>query len=93
MHIVYEKSQKSSDKKKSCGTSKDWEEAWKSRYRREEEILLKTKANSSKVKTRGLDSIHRYLETLVVADKKFMEHHRNTDYEMYILTIMNMASK
>lgn len=43
------------------------------------------------VTTRGLESVQRYLEVLVVADKSFLTHHKGTDYETYILTIMNMV--
>lgn len=43
------------------------------------------------VSIRGMESVHRYLETLIVCDKKFLEYHKNTDYESYVLTIMNMV--
>lgn len=50
-------------------------------------------ASSSQYKKRGeYESKHRYLETLVVVDKKFLDYHKDRDHETYIMTIMNMAS-
>lgn len=40
----------------------------------------------------GTHSIHRFIEIGLVADKKFLEFHKNTDYEKYLLTIMNVVS-
>lgn len=45
------------------------------------------------MRSRGLISEHRYLETMVVADKKFIEYHKKRDMETYILTVMNMVSE
>lgn len=59
---------------------------WKQRFR--EQFL---KANKKNVKVRGTTSEHRYLETMIVADKKFMQYHKQRDLETYILTIMNMV--
>jgi len=39
-----------------------------------------------------LYSIHRYVEIGVVADRRFLDFHNNTDYEQYLLTIMNMVA-
>lgn len=74
-------------KRHTCGTKDNWEDVWKDRFR---EQLLKN--GDKNVKARGMTSEHRYLETMVVADKKFIQYHKNTDLETYILTIMNMVS-
>lgn len=87
LHIVYKPHPISEQiKRRKCGTPDNWEDAWKERFR---ELLLK---DSKKVKVRGLTSEHRYLEVLVVADKKFIEFHKSRDRETYILTVMNMVS-
>lgn len=61
-------------------------DAWKKRFY--DEYTNNEKYNIS---TRGLESAHRYLEICVVADKAFITYHKGTDYETYILTIMNMV--
>lgn len=88
LHVIYKNgnARDGNVKERRCGTFKNWEDSWRERFRYEFAIR-----NGTKLK-RGLVSTHRYLETLVVADKKFLEHHKNTDYESYILTIMNMVS-
>lgn len=40
----------------------------------------------------GTHSIHRYIEIGLIADRRFLDFHNNTDYEQYLLTIMNMVS-
>lgn len=40
----------------------------------------------------GTHSIHRYIELGVIADKKFLDYHKGTNYEQYLLTVMNMVS-
>lgn len=40
----------------------------------------------------GTHSIHRFIELGVVADRKFLDFHQGTDYEKYLLTIMNMVA-
>lgn len=40
----------------------------------------------------GTHSIHRYMEIGLIADRRFLDFHNNTDYEQYLLTIMNMVS-
>ncbi|KAJ8921346.1 hypothetical protein NQ315_002961 [Exocentrus adspersus] len=86
LHLVYKADQ---DLEKHhppirCGTSENWEEAWKDAFR---EKLLKGEREE-----RGTTSEHRYLETLIVADKKFLDHHKGRDVDLYIMTIMNMVS-
>lgn len=87
LHIVYEANPDSTSARRSCGTSDNWEEIWKDRFR---EQLLKGKDKN--LKPRGTTSEHRFLEVMVVADKKFMNYHKNRDLETYILTLMNMVS-
>jgi hypothetical protein len=79
-HVVYPRSAR---KHKTCGTG-GWEEGWGERLRWERQI--------GNVMRQTTSSEHRYLELLVVADKRFLEYHNNTDVETYILTVMNMAS-
>lgn len=33
----------------------------------------------------------RYIETMVVCDKRFLEYHRDLNRERYILTVLNMV--
>ena len=40
----------------------------------------------------GTHSIHRYIEIGLVIDRRFLDYYKNTDYEKYILTVMNMVS-
>lgn len=42
--------------------------------------------------TPGTYSIHRYIEIGLVADRRFLDFHNHTDYEQYLLTVMNMVS-
>lgn len=89
LHVVYEKNPNLQQKTTYCGTNDEkWENIWKKRFK--DQILMENQHNISK---RGLTSVHRYLETLVVCDKKFLDHHKNTDYEQYVLTVMNMVIK
>lgn len=36
-------------------------------------------------------SLARYIEIMCVADRKFMQHHKNNDIEEYILATMNVV--
>ncbi|KAJ9585149.1 hypothetical protein L9F63_003040, partial [Diploptera punctata] len=97
LHMIYRKTHTPSEE--TCGT-KNWKEGWRDRIRHEygrrqgTMTNLKTddETNLSKLFRRTATSKHNYLEILVVADKHFLDYHNNTDYETYILTIMNMAS-
>ncbi|XP_046392172.1 A disintegrin and metalloproteinase with thrombospondin motifs 12-like [Ischnura elegans] len=71
-----------------CGTSGDWEKAWKERLTRQ--TLLHMEIQNSTTAKRST-SKHNFIETLIVADRKFIAFHKE-DSERYILTIMNMAS-
>lgn len=85
LHAIYEDNNNESNFA-SCGTRSNWVDSWRER-------LLDEYTNNERfnITTRGLESVQRYLETLVVADKKFLNHYKGTDYETYILTIMNMV--
>lgn len=86
LHMVYEESEAPHRISRLCGTTTNWADAWRERFRKRHANYVER--NDTK---RSYESKQRYLETLVVADKKFLEHHKNTDYETYILTIMNMV--
>ncbi|XP_021935392.1 A disintegrin and metalloproteinase with thrombospondin motifs 12-like [Zootermopsis nevadensis] len=80
LHVVHKRSV---SEHKTCGTG-GWEQGWRDRLRLEHRRVRAVNGTVS--------SKHRYLELLVVADRKFLNHHNHTDVENYILTIMNMAS-
>lgn len=89
LHIVYERDAKSKRKGTDamCGSKKhSWEQDWKNALMRK---YTETKHFVSK---RGLSSVQRYLELLVVCDKKFIKYHKFHDIETYVLTIINMVS-
>jgi ssRNA-specific RNase YbeY (16S rRNA maturation enzyme) len=69
-------------KQHSCGTT-DWEMGWEKAFNYHQKPHLRVKRSEVK---------HRFMEVLVVVDKKFLDHHKNDDPERYILTIMNMVS-
>ena len=54
---------------------------------------VKNKQTKRKRRSSSYESVHRYLEVLVVADKMFLDFHKDKDYENYILTTMNMVRK
>ncbi|XP_072392013.1 A disintegrin and metalloproteinase with thrombospondin motifs 12-like [Diabrotica undecimpunctata] len=87
LHMIHQSNSHVDARSAHCGTSADWEKAWKKRFR---DKLLKT--GQAVVGKRGTTSEHRYLEILVVCDKKFITHHKDKDMENYIMTIMNMVS-
>lgn len=85
LHVVHEpRPEMQKYERRTCGTTEDWEEAWKDSFR---DKMMK----EGKVEKRGTASEHRYLEVMIVADKKFIDHHKNKDVELYIMTIMNMV--
>nr|CAH7718635.1 unnamed protein product [Callosobruchus chinensis] len=87
LHMVYQRHPRidRSANNVKCGTDEDWESAWKKRFR--DKML-----HGGHVERRGTESIHRYLETLIVMDKKFLGHHKHRDVDTYVLTIMNMVA-
>ncbi|XP_008201012.2 A disintegrin and metalloproteinase with thrombospondin motifs 7 isoform X1 [Tribolium castaneum] len=85
LHIIYERYPQEGDLRTSqCGTSTNWEDAWRKRFFE--------KYSRGEFEKRSTESVHRYLETMVVCDKKFLEFHKNIDQETYVLTVMNMVA-
>ncbi|KAG7204373.1 hypothetical protein KM043_004817 [Ampulex compressa] len=81
--------------KRHCGTSDNWESAWAEQLAKREKRLSQQNALGTKRASpvsSGTHSIHRYIEIGLVADRRFLDFHNNTDYEQYLLTIMNMVS-
>ncbi|KAK0074061.1 hypothetical protein PV326_012777, partial [Microctonus aethiopoides] len=80
------------------GVVYDWETAWAEQLAQRERHLSKN-GNLSTLK-RGSEgnvstathSIHRYIELALVADQRFMEYWRGTDFELYLLTLLNMVA-
>ncbi|KAI4488513.1 hypothetical protein M0802_011553 [Mischocyttarus mexicanus] len=77
-----------------CGTKDDWESSWaeqltKLQHRIEENNTLESKRE---IIASGTHSIHRFIEIGLIADRRFLDFHNNTNYEQYLLTIMNMVS-
>ncbi|XP_071455802.1 A disintegrin and metalloproteinase with thrombospondin motifs 12-like [Hetaerina americana] len=75
---------------KKLALSDDWEGAWKERLTREA-LHHRESRNSSGTYKRSTSG-QNFIETLVVADKKFIEYHKGSNIERYILTVMNMVS-
>lgn len=77
----------------------NWNEGWAKAFQNLYEGKLSTQYangdsttyNISDDMKREVNDAHKFLEVLVVADKKFLDYHRDKDYENYILTIMNMV--
>lgn len=84
LHMIYKKN--TEYPARFCGTSCDWENQWKSRLR---DVYLKNGAFKDK---RTLESKQRYLEVLVVCDKKFIRFHKKIDVQTYVMTVMNMVA-
>ncbi|XP_033607192.1 A disintegrin and metalloproteinase with thrombospondin motifs 7-like [Cryptotermes secundus] len=106
LHMVYQRSVHNKNER-SCGTSDDWETAWANRLRAEyhqrEGPYTDLKADFAKRQDtyrsmqdnrgkRSYEGKTNYLETLVVADKKFLQTRNGTDYEQFLLTAVNMAA-
>ncbi|KAI4459047.1 adamts a disintegrin and metalloprotease with thrombospondin motifs protease [Holotrichia oblita] len=88
IHALYESEQNRLESPYSqCGTSDNWTKDWKSQLKKKYES-----GNITLGSKRGLNSVHRFLEVLVVCDKAFLNFHKGTDYHNYVLTIMNMVS-
>lgn len=64
-----------------CGTTQ-WESGWKDAWNYHHKSL---RVKRSEVK-------ERFMEVMVVADKSFIDYHKNDDPERYIMTIMNIVS-
>ncbi|XP_021941801.1 A disintegrin and metalloproteinase with thrombospondin motifs 7-like isoform X1 [Zootermopsis nevadensis] len=99
LHLVYKRSA-SHDRKGKCGTRNDWETAWANRLKNE----YKQKKDNARKRSvwddtrmdfnrkRSVDDDTKYIEVMLVADKKFLEVRKDIDYEQYLLTATNMAS-
>lgn len=87
VHVLYEPKRNNRRFSSQCGTTDNWMKEWKTQIKKKYET-----GNVTEDTKRGLNSVHRYLELLVVCDKKFLQFHKGTDYHNYILTIMNMVS-
>ncbi|XP_024946987.1 A disintegrin and metalloproteinase with thrombospondin motifs 7 [Cephus cinctus] len=105
VHMVYRRAaphEKQSDIKKMskrhCGTDDQWESAWAEQLAKRQLRLAKNNSVTSKREDPKLPvassthSIHRFIEIGIIADRKFLDYHNGSNYEQYLLTIMNMAS-
>lgn len=74
----------------------NWESAWAEQLAKRQMQLLENNSLGARRDTTttstGTHSIHRYIEIGLVADRRFLDFHNSTDYEQYLLTIMNMVS-
>ncbi|XP_076766964.1 A disintegrin and metalloproteinase with thrombospondin motifs 12 [Xylocopa sonorina] len=95
VHIAYKRDDPHDASKKHCGTNDNWEAAWAEQLAMRQKRLIEgnpreaTRAASVSFATH---SIHRYIEIGLVADRRFLDFYNNTNYEQYLLTIMNMVS-
>ncbi|XP_043277763.1 A disintegrin and metalloproteinase with thrombospondin motifs 7-like [Venturia canescens] len=93
--------------KRFCGTSSNWEAAWAEQLAKKQQFLADNKAEMQPInastwmgssqhavprQNSGSHSIHRYIEAAVICDRRFLDYHKQTDYEKYVMTIMNMVS-
>ncbi|XP_011645843.1 A disintegrin and metalloproteinase with thrombospondin motifs 12-like [Pogonomyrmex barbatus] len=102
IHVAYkrdapheEKGQTGTMSKRHCGTSDNWESAWAEQLAKRQMQLMENNSLGAKRDTAvssGTYSIHRYIEIGLIADRRFLDFHNSTDYEQYLLTIMNMVS-
>ncbi|XP_046835691.1 A disintegrin and metalloproteinase with thrombospondin motifs 12-like isoform X1 [Vespa crabro] len=101
VHIAYkrdaphEKQNNGKDSTKGhCGTKDDWESSWAEQLAKLQRRIERNNTLGSKraTGTSGTHSIHRFIEVGLVADRRFLDFHNNTNYEQYLLTIMNMVS-
>ncbi|KAF7382624.1 hypothetical protein HZH68_015543 [Vespula germanica] len=101
VHIAYkrdaphEKQTNGSDLPKGhCGTKDDWESSWAEQLTKLQHRIERNNTLGSKRETpiSGTHSIHRFIEIGLIADRRFLDFHNNTNYEQYLLTIMNMVS-
>ncbi|KAJ8669560.1 hypothetical protein QAD02_000819 [Eretmocerus hayati] len=103
VHVVYSSDQKTKARQletgqKSCATSDDWENVWTRRLAQletseKEKNSAPPGENSQNEKpSSSSHSIHRYIEIAMVADRSFLDHHKNTNHEQYLLTVANIAS-
>lgn len=84
----------------------NWEAAWAEQLGKRQQMLFDKEEtqpvnNSASIgpskraqppQSSGTHSIHRYIEVGIVCDRRFLDFHKNTDYEKYVMTIMNMVA-
>lgn len=73
----------------------NWESAWAEQLAKRQMQLMENNSLDAKydsVVSTGTHSIHRYIEIGLIADRRFLDFHNSTDYEQYLLTVMNMVS-
>ncbi|XP_044750443.1 A disintegrin and metalloproteinase with thrombospondin motifs 12-like [Coccinella septempunctata] len=88
LHMIYKRDiQNPYEHDDRCGLSRNWETEWKKTLKNKY-----AKDHSLSISKRGLASVQRYMELLIVVDKKFIKFHKFHDIETYILTIMNMVA-
>ncbi|KAL0128942.1 hypothetical protein PUN28_003960 [Cardiocondyla obscurior] len=102
VHVAYKrdaphekKRQADAISKRHCGTSDNWESAWAEQLAKRQIQLTKNNSYAARRDTAvssGTHSVHRYIEIGLIADRRFLDFHNNTDYEQYLLTVMNMVS-
>ncbi|KAK9754578.1 Thrombospondin type 1 domain [Popillia japonica] len=90
MHIIHKRGigTDAEEGTKFCGTKDDWVKDWKKRYADKKKLDERDLADHPK---RGIKSIHRYIEILVVCDKFFMDTHKHIDVQSYVMTFFNMV--
>ncbi|CAK9809490.1 A disintegrin and metalloproteinase with thrombospondin motifs 7 [Anthophora quadrimaculata] len=101
VHIVYKrdaphesKENRDGTPRKHCGTSDNWESAWAEQLALQQKRLMEEHPDEAKREASHFrtHSIHRFIEIGLVADRRFLDFYNNTNYEQYLLTIMNMVS-
>ncbi|KDR11853.1 A disintegrin and metalloproteinase with thrombospondin motifs 7 [Zootermopsis nevadensis] len=99
LHLVYKRSA-SHDRKGKCGTRNDWETAWANRLKNEynqkkDNARKRSVSDDTRMgfnRKRSAEDQTKFIEVMLVADKKFLEVRKDIDYEQYLLTTVNMAS-
>ncbi|XP_071564717.1 A disintegrin and metalloproteinase with thrombospondin motifs 7 [Temnothorax nylanderi] len=102
IHVAYKrdaphekKGQTDTVSKRHCGTDDNWESAWAEQLTKRQMQLMENNSPGARRDTAvstGTHSIHRYIEIGLIADRRFLDFHNKTDYEQYLLTVMNMVS-
>lgn len=72
----------------------NWESAWAEQLAKRQMQLMENNSLGARrnAAVSGTHSIHRYIEIGLIADRRFLDFHNNTDYEKYLFTIMNMVA-
>ncbi|XP_017767754.1 PREDICTED: A disintegrin and metalloproteinase with thrombospondin motifs 7-like [Eufriesea mexicana] len=98
VHIAYKRDATHRNKEgqdtseRRCGTSDKWEVAWAEQLANRQKRLMEDNPGEQKKIASHTHSIHRYIEIGLVADRRFLDYYNNSNYEQYLLTIMNMAA-